>query len=379
MQRILPLLLVGTLFTGLAPAGNHAQELPLKRDVPAVAWTGCPDAPAIPDVGPAQRLEAERLAAEATQASILGNGRDAADLLARAADMDPRSASILHRLARAEDDLGRTDSALAAYCRYLAIASESPDAEDVRARIDALARPAGFAVAAAAVDAFRSGLAHYDAAGMEAAETSFSWAADAAPGWADPIYNRGLVRLALDRREEAADDLRRYLEINPASADFNRVLDVLGTLRGVTPVPYSPASALAAGLLMPGLGHFTTDRAGTGLAFLGAAASAVAAGFAIQRVKVRCLAPPEDGVCPPDDVLRQDTERPYLVPGIAAAVAIGIWGAIDAYRGAQHRNERALELLRVGTVWGGDAVLVALPHHIRGGGHTHVELLTLRF
>jgi tetratricopeptide (TPR) repeat protein len=379
MQRTLPLLLACASFIGMAPAGLRAQALPLKRDVPAVIWTGCPAVPDTPDIGPAQRLEAERLAAEATQASILGNGRDAATLLARAAEMDPRSASILHRLARAEDDLGRTDSAVAAYCRYLAVAAESPDADDVRERIDALARPAGFAVAAAAADAFRSGIAHYDAAGLDAAETSFSWAADAAPDWADPIYNRGLVRFALDRRAEAADDLRRYLEMNPASADFNRVLDVLGTLRGVVPTPYSPGSALAAGLLVPGLGHFTTDRTGTGLAFLGAAAGAVAAGFTIQRVKVRCLAPPVDGVCLPDDILREETERPYLVPGIGAAVAIGIWGAIDAYRGAQRRNERAVELLRVGSVWGGDAVLVALPHHIRDGGNTRVGLLTLRF
>jgi tetratricopeptide (TPR) repeat protein len=352
---------------GWTDARLAAQQPGLKRDVPPITWTGCPDARTPREVGPAQRLEAERLAAAATQASILGDATEAANLLAQAAAIDAGSPAIAYRLARAEDDLGRAGSAIAAYCHYLTVAPDAPDAADVRARIDALASPPGLTVPAAAADAFHTGVAAYDAARLQAADSAFGRAALAAPAWADPLYNRGIVRLALDRRDAAAEDLRRYLELNPGAPDFNQVLDLLGGLRGVVAAPYSPVNALAAGLVVPGLGHFITDRTTTGLAFLGAAAGAVVAGLAVQRVRVECLSPTEDGVCPPDQVLDERTERPYLGAGIGVAAAVGIWGAIDAYRGARRGNDRAAAMLRVG---------LKIQHSTNG---TRLEFVAIRF
>jgi tetratricopeptide (TPR) repeat protein len=360
------------------PAESRGQELRLRRNVPPVAWTGCPPAAPPPRISAAAQQEAERLAADATQAAILGEAGEAAALLARAAARDPGSASIAYRLARAEHELGRSDRAVAAYCRYLALAPDAPDAAEIRRQVTVLASPSEFAVAPAAAAAFRAGLAHYDAARLVAADSAFGLAAATEPAWPDLFYNRGIVRLALEDREAAAEDLRRYLELDPRAPEFNQVLDVLGALRGTVTAPYNPRNALAAGLVVPGLGHFITDRAPRGAAVLGAAAAAAAVGLAVQRTRVECLAPPVDGVCPPDQILQQHTDRPYVFHGVGAAFVIGVVGAIDAYRGAQRSNAQAAELLRIGANARG-GVIVAMPQLRHGPDGVRLELLRLRF
>jgi tetratricopeptide (TPR) repeat protein len=378
------LLLVPLLVVAFA-ADAAAQELRLRRDVPAVAWAGCPadSAAAAPRAVPAdRRQEAERLASAATQSAILGDNTAAADLLAAAAQLDPSSASIAYRHARALDDLGRAADAIAEYCRFLALAPDAPDAPDVRERTSALSESGGMAVPAAAVEAWEAAIESYGRGRLHDAERGFGEAIAAAPAWSDPVYNRGVVRIELGRAADAVEDLRRFLEMSPGAPEFDAVLDRIATLR--VGARYNPDAVLAAGLIVPGLGHFRTGRAGTGLAVLGSATLAVVAGAAVRSVSVECLSPPVDGVCPPGDVVGEDVSRPWLVPGIAAAAVIGVIGALDARRGARRLNAAAAagRGAALDVHWGGAGsvgIALAPPGIYTGRNRAHVELLRIRF
>jgi tetratricopeptide (TPR) repeat protein len=331
----------------LFPALLSAQELHLKRALPKTAWPGCPVVGKPAPVPDPQRADAERLATAATEASILGDNASALDLLARAAAVDPYSDKIAYRLARTLEALDRPTDAVAEYCRYLAIAPDAADAPEALGRIAALTDPGGLAVPAAALQAFEAAIAHYDAGRLADAEAALSTALEPVPDWGDALYDRGVVRLQLGQEDRAAEDLRRYLELNPGSRDFAGVLEALGSARRATTM-YSPSAAFATGLLVPGLGHFTTGRTTRGLIVLGAAAAAVSSGILMHRVHVECLSPPIDRKCPRDQVLRETTERPYLLPALGAAVAVNTLGAIDAMLGAKRRNDHATELFHVG-------------------------------
>src|SRR5688572_26012629 len=211
----------------LIPHALSAQELHLKRDPPKLAWPGCPAIARPAAVTNAQRQNAERLATSANEASILGDNTAALDLLVRAASADPTSERIAYRLARTLEVLDRRADAVAAYCRYLALAPDATDAPEARGRIAALTDPGGFAVPAAAAEAFATAIAHHDAGRLTDAEAALTSALAAAPEWSDALYDRGVVRLALNLDDAAADDLRRYLELNPGSRDFGDVLRAL--------------------------------------------------------------------------------------------------------------------------------------------------------
>ncbi|MEX2282480.1 MAG: hypothetical protein WEE89_08345 [Gemmatimonadota bacterium] len=361
-------------------SGAAAQQLPLKRELPSVAWAGCPQPEERrANVTSAQRQEAERLAEAATQASLLGDKAAALDLLARASGLDAASRTIAYHHARTLDELNRPKEALAAYCRYLALAPDAPDVQEVRDRTRVLGTPPGFAVPAAAARAYEAGIAHYDGARLAEAETAFGQASQAVPAWSAAVYNRAVTRLALGKSDAAAEDLRRYLELSPGAADFNVVLDLLATFRQVAPLPYNPGSVLVRGLLVPGLGHFTTGRAGAGVFFLGAASAALVAGFTVTRQSVDCLSPPVNGRCPADQISNQETTRPYLVPGVAAAAVIGVWGAIDAYRGAGKRNADASKSLRVGHDGRSRGPSLASPSFAVGLYSAQFDLIRVRF
>jgi tetratricopeptide (TPR) repeat protein len=369
---------LATLASG---ATAQAQRLELRRDQPEVAWAGCPAPGAPPRVTAQRRDEAARLAAQATEAAILGNSTEAQSLLARATQMDPTSAPHAYRHGRSLEDQGRPAEALAEYCRFLALAPGSPDAIEVRSRIDQITRTSGLAVPAHAAQAFAAGIGAYDEGRHTEAETAFGRASDAAPDWAAPVYNRAVVRMNLGRHDGAAADLRRYLELNPGAADFDQVLAVMTALRtqpGLPPMP-SPTSALAAGILLPGLGHFTSGRPVMGALVLAAAAGAVAAGMLVERVDVDCLAPPVNGICPPDEVRDSKVTRPLLVPGIAIAAGIGLLGALDAYRGVRRSNAAAAAAPRRTGMTDGRSVTVRAPELHASAEGLRFELLRVRF
>ncbi len=361
------------------PSGIVAQQLTLKRDLPSVSWPGCPLTGERPTgVTPAQSQDAERLAESATQAALLGDKAAALDLLTRAADLDATSASIAYRLARTLDELDRPKEALSAYCRYLALAPDASDAAEVRDRTRVLGTPPAFAVPAAAAGAYEAGIAHYDAGKLVDAETAFGQASEAAPEWSAAVYNRALIRLAQGRTDQAAQDFRRFLEMSPGSPEFSAVLDLLATFRQIPPL-YNPNGALLRGLLIPGLGQFTTGRPRAGLVYLGIASGAVAVGISLKRLAVDCLSPPVAGVCPPSQIAGEEEKRPYLMPALAVAVATGVFAAIDAYRGANKRNGQAAKSTRVGQEGHTRGPSLALPSVNVGLRRTQFELVRIRF
>lgn len=365
----------------LVPRSIAAQSLVLKRELPAIAWGGCSDPAPQPDAGSipqTRRDQAARLAADAGEAAILGDNAAAADRLRQAATLDPASATLSYRLARALEELKRSDEALTEYCRYLDLAPDGPDAQEVRNRIDALTEATGLVVTREAAQLFESALASHDAGRLAEAEVRFGAASDAAPGWGAVLFNRAAVRLALNRRQDAAADLRRYLALSPGAADFDTVLSLLGSLADVAAPAFDPATALVAGVIVPGLGHFTTDRPAMGAMFLGAAAGAAAVGLLVERLHVECLATPVDGTCPPDQVVREDMERPYLLPGLATAAAIGLFGAMDAYLGARRMNERQAAL-RIGLRGTTPALTAELMQVDAAGASLRLNLLSVRF
>ena len=363
----------------VAPATAATQQLPLKREVPALAWAGCPRGEPTANVAATQRQNAERLGEDATQASLLGDKAAALDLLNRAVTMDPSSRSLAYRVARALDELERPREALIAYCRYLTLAPDAPEAQEVRDRTRVLGTPSGFTVPANAARAFQTGITHFDAGQFAQAEIAFGQASEAAREWSAAVYNRAVARLALGRTDAAAEDLRRFLELSPTAPEFNTVLDLLATFRQVAPPPFNPGSTLVRGLLLPGLGHFTTGRAGKGALFLGAATGAVAAGFMVTRLSVDCFSPPVNGRCPDDQIVDQEKNRPYLVPAIGAALAIGVFGAIDAYRGARKLNEEAAKSLRVGADGRPQGPSLVMPRVNLGFENAHIDLIRVRF
>ena len=362
-----------------APVALAAQQLPLKRDLPSASWAGCPSAERPGEVAAAQRQTADRLAADATQASLLGDKIAALDLLTRAAAADPTSVTISYRLARALDELERPADALAAYCRYLTLAPpDSPDAQDVRERTRVLGTPQGFAVPAPAVRAYEEGIAHFDAGRHAEAEAAFGQASAAAPDWGAPLYNRALTRLARAQSESAAEDFRRFLALSPGAPEFSAVLDFMTTLRQTAP-RYNPGGALFRGLLIPGLGQFTTDRTGAGVFYLATATSALAAGFLLKKLDVDCLSVPVDGQCPPSQVAGQRETRPYLVPAVAVALATGVYGAIDAYRSAGRRNRAAASPARDGQDGRARGPSLSPPGINLGPRGSQLELIRVRF
>jgi tetratricopeptide (TPR) repeat protein len=360
------------------PNALPAQQLQLKREPPKIAWPGCPPAARPAAVPRAQRQEAERLAKDATEASILGDNTAALALLVRATARDPASDRIAYRLARTLEALDRRKEAVAAYCRYLALAPDAADAPEARGRLTGLTDPGGFAVPAAVVEAFNGAIAYYDAGRLADAEAALTAVIGAAPAFGDALYDRGVVRLALGVEDAGTADLQRYLELHPGSSDFADVLRVLRAT-GKVVAPYNPSSALATGLLVPGLGQFTTGRPVRGLVVLGGAATALTAGVLLQNTRVDCLAPPVHGKCANEYVLRRSTERPYLVPAIGAAAVLSVLGAIDAFVGAKQRNEHATELLRVGDRDGSGTAVRLGPSVDTDSNGTRLSLIRFTF
>jgi tetratricopeptide (TPR) repeat protein len=365
----------------LLPAHDAwAQGLPLKREVESFVWGGCPQPAPVAEPSADARQEARRLAGDATQAAILGDNAAASQLLSQALERDPTAPDLAYRLALALEHAARPRDAAAAYCRYLSLLPDAPDADEVRQRIPLLIATGGPVLPAAAAQAFTAGIAHYDAGSLAAAEAAFNQAVVADAAWAAPVYNRAVVRLAAGDIEAGLDDLRRYLLLSPEAADLDRVVAVIRAQRLAPMAPYNAGRALAGGLFVPGLGHFTTDRPVAGTIVLGSAVGALTLALAVERIRIECLAPLEDGQCPPGQTLEQDSERPYLNAGIAAAVTVTVLGALDAYRSARSRNARAVERRPLGVPLSGAGTSVLAPS-IRpaADGGVNVELVRLRF
>lgn len=145
--------------------------------------------------------------------------------------------------------------------------------------------------------------------------------------------------------------------------------------------PYNPGTVALSGIV-PGLAQFRTDNAVLGAIVLGGAGAGIVAALS-TRTNVRCGADVgEDEDCPPSLVLSEETERPLLIPGIAAAAGVTVLGAVLGYTAAKAANERAarsgqVEQASTG-VRLGQALIERLPTPAASGGWT-VELARFDF
>jgi tetratricopeptide (TPR) repeat protein len=310
------------------PAGG--QELPLKRDLPGSGPYICPEIEMPEETGPEERAQARRLASDASQAMILGDMERARDLLARATEVDPASPDLAYQLGRILEDLGDRPGGIAQFCRVLFLGQGMEELGDAYARLQSLVEGGRVEIPREAVDAFEEGLNYADSGNHDRAVVSFGLAFEAAPDWADAVYNRGVVQARMGQNLAAISDLQEYLALRPNALDAIEVSQRIGQLESSGRLP-SPGTALALGVF-PGMGQFYSSRPLGGFTVLGLAGAAVATGFLVEKVTVRCLGVVSSGDdCPPDRVLGETSEQPYMMAALGVAAVVTVAGAIEAF------------------------------------------------
>ncbi len=374
MQRMWMWTIVAFGLTSGSPV--VAQELPFLRDHPGSMPYGCPSLPAPAAPSADERAQVAELTSSSDQAVMLGDLSRAVALLDRATELDPGSAELAYRRARALEDLADAPAALDEYCRALSLAPDG-GIRDARARLEDLAGVEGATLPVEAITQFEAGLAAADRGAMGVALASFARAAMRAPTWASAEYNRGVVLARQARSREAATSLLRYLELRPDAPNAIAVMQRVGQLQsvGVRTGP-SPGMTVALGLLVPGMGHFYSGRPLVGLTVMSVAGGALAAGYLIKKVDVVCLTPVPSGQrCPAGQVVSRREEQPYLALALGAAVAAGVIGAVEAFFQARGRRDRtqpfSLSVARGPTLEG--------PSVTARAGRVELSMLRLRF
>lgn len=337
MKRALIRAVLSTLFiTGAAGAQRVAPREPLQRSTPPVATrTSCAALPAAAAPTAERRRQAEELAQRGQQAAILGDRAGARDLLRRAATLDPADADLAYQLARAEESAGSDTAAARAYCRFITLAPDAPEAAEARTRLAQLMISTRHADSTRAASAFARGVNAYEHGQLDSADVAFTAALALSPDWPSAYYDRAVVRSALGRRADAASDFQQYLRLDPEAADRARVSSRLASLQDA---PLSPVRALALGLVIPGGGQFYTGRNLRGALTLLGTGAALACGMrqSTSTEVVEQTATDPFGNPYTYSTTRRVTDRPCRAPGFTAAGLIAIVSAIDAYRFA-HR------------------------------------------
>ena len=325
----------------LAMAGGaksvETQELPF-RTAATPAQLECPAWEVPAPAGERMRDAAVELSTEANQSLVIGELERARELFEQATQLDGRSVELQYGLGRVLEQTGELQPALAAYCKVLALDTESSEAsgtaEDARLRRDALMSMLHEQVPYTARVVFERGARSAEEGRHAEAAQQFGTAAERAPRWPDAFYNEGVALARVGRYDAAAARLARYLELRPNAHDAVEVARTIGQLEraGSSRRAGGSSSALALGLVVPGLGQFSSGRSTAGMAVLSAAAGAVAAGFLIRRADVRCLTTPEPGeTCPDGQVVSRTVTRPYLTSALVAAGVVTAVAAVEAW------------------------------------------------
>lgn len=325
------LAVVSSVAPSIARAQSAAPPSALKRTALTATMRGsCPAVAAPRAPTNDQRRYARDLADRAQQAAIIGDSVSARDQLRQAVQLDPTDPDLAYRLARANETSGVVDDAVKEYCRFIALAPSAPESAEAREKVASLARPTLTAQARAAEVTFRAGIVAYERGQLTEAEAGFNSAISSQPSWADAYYDRALVKLRRDERDAALRDLEQYLRLKPEADDRALVVAQIEALRRGTP---SPGSALALGLVLPGAGQFYTGRPVRGTLSLLAAGGALAFGLqqSTKTVTVQQTATDPFGNPYTYSTTRLKTDRPNLIPGVLAAGAITIGGAIEAF------------------------------------------------
>ena len=98
----------------------------------------------------ASQQRAEALTQQAGVAELHGDIREAKALLRRASTLDGTNKSAAYHLGRTSEALGDDDTAMSAYCRYLALAPTAAESAEARQRVAGLTRSMPHAASAAA-------------------------------------------------------------------------------------------------------------------------------------------------------------------------------------------------------------------------------------
>ncbi len=270
---------VAALASVVAPSTSAGQQVvPFPRLVGATteasalcaSATTLPGPPAGAQVGGTARDSAAALAELAAVATLAGEPERARDQLRQATALDPSSPELAFRLARVSEDLGDAELATAAYCRIRVTSSDQAQISDATERVEALAVERGLLPPEPALGRFQRGVVDAAAGALPAAERAFDEALSRAPAFAIAYYDRALVRLALGRTVEAAEDLNQFTSLTPAAAG-QEVSDAVRILeRGRR----SRAAALGWGIV-PGGSQIYTGRPWVGAIVAAAAAAGV--------------------------------------------------------------------------------------------------------
>jgi len=319
----------------VAGAQRAAPREPLLQGAPPAATRpACAPLSPAPTSTPEQRRQARDLAQRGQQSAILGDRAAARSQLQQAVVLDPSNADFAYQLARAEESAGDDAAAVRAYCRFIALAPDAPDAADSRTRLAQLTLGARQADSAQAAAAFRRGVVLYQRGQRDSAQLAFSAALALAPDWAAAYYDRAVVRSELGQRDGATADFQQYLRLAPGAANRAVVSTRIAALQRTS---LSPNRALVLGLVIPGAGQFYTGRPARGALSLVGAGLAFACGMS-QRASIQTVqqtATDPFGNPYTYTTSRRVTERPCRTPGFTAAGVIALVSAIDAYRFAR--------------------------------------------
>lgn len=367
-------LLLLLLFLGVSGAG--AQELPLKRVLPGSDGFTCPQIDPGRQAGPEEQEQARVLGSNADQSLLLGDQARARDLLARATALDPASPDLAYRYARILEDLDERDQAITEFCRALALGAEDLGFDDARSRLEVLVLSDQPQFSDEARGAFSAGLIQADEGLLDLAADAFGAALRLAPDLAEAVYNRGVIR---DRQGDvvgAVADYQSYLARRPEGEDAIAVSQRIGQLQSAGPLP-SAGTTLTLGMLIPGMGQFYSGRAAGGLAILGLAAGALATGFLVEEIETFCVGSVTGGgECPPERVISENKNKPYLTQSLVAAGAITVIGAVEAFikvrRGSTGGDPDPLAF-NVGSA------RVGVPEVYASGPRLNVSLLKVKF
>ncbi len=321
----------------LIPTALRAQDLVPKRVLSDTRVAACAAPSAVMQISPDDRQRADALLSAGQQAALVGDQASAQVLFSEAARLDPTNPEIAYHLGRAREDAAERESALQEFCRFLALAPESPDAAEVRQRIAGLTETFAATVTAEITEQFQNALVFYDRGEYLSAEVGFTYITGQNPSVREAYFNRALTRLALQRQSQAIRDLEQYLELAPGAADREQVIERIATLRAAT---IAPTVALTRGLLVPGLGQYTTRRPALGAAVLGLVGAATYVALRQETVTRADTFPVEFGE--PEIVPFTETVRPHLGEGLFVAAAVTLFAAAEAYDYSvrQRRNER---------------------------------------
>lgn len=319
-------------FASASAAQRVAPSPPLLRGAPPVA-TRASCAPFTPPAAPSpeQRRQAQDLAQRGQQSAILGDRVAARDQLRQAAALDPASADLAYQLARAEESTGSDAAAIKAYCRFIALAPDAPEASDSRARLAQLMLGARQADSVRAARMLERAITAYGRGQLDSADVALTSALSLVPDWATAYYDRGMVRSAVGRRADAAIDFQQYLRLEPDA--FNRA-ELSARIAELQQAPLSPARALALGLVIPGAGQFYAGRPVRGALTLLGTGVALVCGMSQRESMESVQQTAQDPFGNPYTytVNRRVTERPCRTPGFTAAGVIALVSAIDAFR-----------------------------------------------